>query len=141
MARLQGAPEAILERCSTLRLHDGKVVAMTEAVRRSILDINTQWGAGEVRGVAISIGGWQYNTHACFFFLPCMLGLQQTLRVLAIAVVDQARDKKEYRFDKPENFASYEVRLAPQQSNACRLPVLTVDPPLSSYRKHDRRAI
>jgi len=66
MARLQGAPEAILERCSTLRLHDGRVVALTEAVRRNILDINTQWGAGEVRGVAISIGGWQYNTHASF---------------------------------------------------------------------------
>jgi len=50
------------------------------------------------------------------FVLALHVGSQQTLRVLAIAVVDQARDKKEYRFDKPENFASYEVRLAPQQS-------------------------
>jgi len=64
---------------------------------------------------------------------------QQTLRVLAIAVVDQARDKKEYRFDKPENFASYEVRRAAQPS-PCASTRRADEPLGATYERHDRRA-
>ena len=47
--RGQGAPEGILDRCTFLRTQDGQTVPLTDALRRSIQETNSQWGSGEVR--------------------------------------------------------------------------------------------
>jgi hypothetical protein len=48
----QGAPEGVLERCTQLRLQDGSTVPLTDALRRSIQETNSQWGSGEVNTTA-----------------------------------------------------------------------------------------
>ena len=99
-------------------MQDGSTVPLSDSLRKSIQEINTQWGAGEVRGptkaysVPPRTGSRGRERAALTLVGASVLGAscpQQPLRVLAMAVVDKAKDKKDYKFDNPTQFATYEV--------------------------------
>lgn len=77
---VKGAPESILERCTSVRLSAaGEVVPLTAAIRATILERVLDYGEG------------------------------QALRCLGLAVVEnQSPNLSDYNFKEPENFRLYE---------------------------------
>eukprot|EP00160_Parvularia_atlantis_P015995 Unigene4852_Nuclearia_a/m.14844 Unigene4852_Nuclearia_a/g.14844 ORF Unigene4852_Nuclearia_a/g.14844 Unigene4852_Nuclearia_a/m.14844 type:complete len:1054 (-) Unigene4852_Nuclearia_a:149-3310(-) len=79
---VKGAPEAILERCTFVRLPGGKTVDITDDFRRAINAKVLEWGTG-----------------------------MQTLRCLGLATVDNAKDKAQYDLVDSNKFCEYEKNM------------------------------
>ncbi|KAF8936531.1 Ca-transporting ATPase [Dissophora ornata] len=80
---VKGAPESVLERCTSIRLSAaGEVVPLTAAIRAAIVEKVLDYGEG------------------------------QALRCLGLAVVDnQSPNLSDWDFKKPENFYKYEQNM------------------------------
>lgn len=79
---VKGAPETVMDRCAFVRLSDGSRVPMTESMREQFDKSVEIWSAGA-----------------------------SALRVLALAVLDDARSLDEYDTTDASKFASYESEL------------------------------
>lgn len=79
---VKGAPESILDRCKFIRMEDGTTVELTPAAREEFDSNILQWSSGS-----------------------------STLRVLAIAVKDDAPGIGDYDLSETDRFAEYECDL------------------------------
>ena len=77
---VQGAPEGILERCTKARVAGKETVELDEQMKTDILDIVKRYGSGA-----------------------------DTLRCLALAVIDDPTKPEDMNLEDASNFVKYEV--------------------------------
>ena len=77
---VQGAPEGILERCTKVRIAGKETVELNEQMKADILDVVKRYGSGA-----------------------------DTLRCLALAVIDDPTKPEDMDLEDASNFVKYEV--------------------------------
>ncbi|KAL5477122.1 hypothetical protein EMCRGX_G023868 [Ephydatia muelleri] len=79
---VKGAPESILERCSSVRVNGTQTVPITPSIRKQIMELVTKYGTGS-----------------------------DTLRCLAMATVDQPSPKQDLNLEDSAKFVQYESNM------------------------------